>query len=109
MHALAELVTPIAELGSHDHGTTVNVGAISGGTGRNVIAGHARCGVDVRIADPAEEVRIDTEPAASRPPTPGYGCPSRGLEPSGDGADAALPTPLRAGAVGGGAARSGDP
>lgn len=61
VHALAELVTRIAELGSREHGTTVNVGVISGGTGRNVIAGHARCGVDVRIADPAEAARIDTE------------------------------------------------
>ncbi|MGW1714761.1 M20 family metallopeptidase [Streptomyces sp. NPDC002156] len=64
VHALAELVTRIADLGSREHGTTVNVGVISGGTGRNVIAGHARCGVDVRIADPAEAARIDTELAA---------------------------------------------
>ncbi|MDW4906279.1 M20 family metallopeptidase [Streptomyces sp. ADMS] len=64
VHALAELVTRIAELGSREHGTTVNVGVISGGTGRNVIAGHARCGVDVRIADPAEADRVDTELAA---------------------------------------------
>ncbi len=64
VHALAELVTRIAQLGSREHGTTVNVGVISGGTGRNVIAGHARCGVDVRIADPAEATRIDGELAA---------------------------------------------
>ncbi|MFI1356669.1 M20 family metallopeptidase [Streptomyces sp. NPDC020898] len=64
VHALAELVTRIAGLGSREHGTTVNVGVISGGTGRNVIAGHARCGVDVRIADPAEATRIDSELAA---------------------------------------------
>lgn len=64
VHALAELVTRIAGLGSREHGTTVNVGVISGGTGRNVIAGHARCGIDVRIADPAEATRIDTELAA---------------------------------------------
>ncbi|MGW3649862.1 M20 family metallopeptidase [Streptomyces sp. NPDC000878] len=64
VHALAELVTQIAKLGSREHGTTLNVGVISGGTGRNVIAGHARCGVDVRISDPAEATRIDTELAA---------------------------------------------
>ncbi|NEA67888.1 M20 family metallopeptidase [Streptomyces sp. SID12488] len=64
VHALAELVTRIVELGSRVHGTTVNVGVISGGTGRNVIAAHARCGVDVRIADPAEAARIDTGLAA---------------------------------------------
>ena len=64
VHALAELVTQIAKLGSREHGTTLNVGVISGGTGRNVIAGHARCGVDVRISDPAEATRIGTELAA---------------------------------------------
>ncbi|MEU6225371.1 M20 family metallopeptidase [Streptomyces sp. NPDC047042] len=64
VHALAELVTQIVELGSREHGTTVNVGVISGGTGRNVIAGHARCGVDVRVADPAEAARIDSGLAA---------------------------------------------
>ncbi|WP_143320746.1 peptidase dimerization domain-containing protein, partial [Cellulomonas iranensis] len=64
VHALAELVTRMAELGSREHGTTVNVGVIKGGTGRNVIAGHARCGVDVRISDPAEAARVDTELAA---------------------------------------------
>ncbi|GCB49448.1 M20 family metallopeptidase [Streptomyces sp. NL15-2K] len=70
VHALAELVTQIVELRSPELGTTVNVGVISGGTGRNVVAGQARCGIDVRIAVPAETARIDTALAALRPSDP---------------------------------------
>ncbi|WP_210590000.1 M20 family metallopeptidase [Streptomyces sp. GESEQ-35] len=70
VHALAELVTRIAALGSPEHGTTVNVGVISGGTQGNVVAGHARCAVDVRIAEPAEAARIDAALAGLRPSDP---------------------------------------
>ncbi|MBF8192765.1 M20 family metallopeptidase [Nonomuraea sp. K274] len=59
VHALAEVVTTLAGAGSRERGTTVNVGLISGGTGRNVAAGHASCGVDVRVTDPGEMGRID--------------------------------------------------
>ncbi|MEV4568408.1 M20 family metallopeptidase [Nonomuraea sp. NPDC049419] len=59
IHALAELVTTLAGAGSRERGTTVNVGLISGGTGRNVTAGRATCGIDVRVTDPAEMGRID--------------------------------------------------
>ncbi|MGI5269837.1 M20 family metallopeptidase [Nonomuraea sp. CA-218870] len=59
VHALAELVTRLAAAGAPERGTTVNVGLISGGTGRNVAAGLATCGVDVRVGDPAEMARID--------------------------------------------------
>ncbi|MFJ4980044.1 M20/M25/M40 family metallo-hydrolase [Streptomyces coeruleorubidus] len=91
VHALAELVTRIAGLGSRVRGTTVNVGLISGGTGRNVVAGRAGCGIDVRIPDPAEAARVDAAPAprSLRPPGPGLG--HRRLEPSPDGADAPPP------------------
>ncbi|WP_329340636.1 M20 family metallopeptidase [Streptomyces sp. NBC_01352] len=67
VHALAELVPRIVALGSPELGTTVNVGVIGGGTARNVVAGQAHCGIDVRIAVPAEEERIDTALAALRP------------------------------------------
>ncbi len=70
IHALAEIVGRLAVAGSREHGTTVNVGTISGGTGRNVTAGHATCGVDVRVAESSEMDRIDTvfaELAASEP------------------------------------------
>ncbi|MEO3802882.1 M20 family metallopeptidase [Nonomuraea sp. B1E8] len=59
IHALAEVVTTLAAAGSPERGTTVNVGLIGGGTGRNVAAGRATCGVDVRVSDPAEMDRID--------------------------------------------------
>jgi glutamate carboxypeptidase len=59
IHALAEIVTLLASAGSREHGTTVNVGLISGGTGRNVSAGRATCGIDVRVTEPSEMGRID--------------------------------------------------
>lgn len=45
-------------------GTTVNVGVISGGTRRNVIAGSAQAGIDVRVSNAAEAKRIDQALAA---------------------------------------------
>ncbi|GAA2094680.1 M20 family metallopeptidase [Streptomyces albiaxialis] len=59
IHALAELVPVIAGAGDRDRGTTLNVGLISGGTGRNVVAGRALCGIDVRVAEPGEMARVD--------------------------------------------------
>ncbi|WP_308250555.1 M20 family metallopeptidase [Nonomuraea rhizosphaerae] len=70
IHALAELVTRLASAGDRLRGTTVNVGLISGGTGRNVAAGHAQCGIDVRVAEPAEVGRIDEVLAGLRPSDP---------------------------------------
>ncbi|MFE9442752.1 peptidase dimerization domain-containing protein [Streptomyces sp. NPDC006602] len=91
VHALAELVTRIVALGSPELGTTVNVGEISGVTARNVVAGQARCGIDVRIAVPAEADRIDAAPAALRPSDPRVARPrplphrtDRGTAGSGD-------------------------
>lgn len=59
IHALARIVTRIVAAAAPERGTTVNVGLISGGTGRNVAAGIATCGVDVRVTDFAEMERID--------------------------------------------------
>jgi glutamate carboxypeptidase len=59
IHALAELVTQLAGSGARERGTTLNVGLISGGTGRNVAAGRATCGIDVRVARAPEMARID--------------------------------------------------
>ncbi|MDQ1021404.1 M20 family metallopeptidase [Streptomyces afghaniensis] len=70
VHALAELVTRLAGLGSWERGTTVNVGVIGGGTGRNVIAGRASCGIDVRVLDPAEAARVDAALASLAPSDP---------------------------------------
>ncbi|MEQ4718192.1 M20 family metallopeptidase [Nonomuraea sp. B19D2] len=70
VHALAALITEIATLGAPERGTTVNVGLVSGGTGTNVTAGQATCGIDVRISDPAEMARVDAALAALRPSDP---------------------------------------
>lgn len=64
VHALAEIVPALTSLSAPERGTTVNVGVVSGGTGHNVVAGHARCGVDVRVQDPAEMDRVDAALAA---------------------------------------------
>ncbi|GAA4873155.1 M20 family metallopeptidase [Serinicoccus chungangensis] len=58
VHELARQVPLLAALADPERQTTVNVGTISGGTGRNVVAGRATCEVDVRIQDPAEEERV---------------------------------------------------
>ncbi|MFI7313711.1 peptidase dimerization domain-containing protein [Streptomyces hygroscopicus] len=54
VHAPAEAVPRIAGLSAPERGTTVNVGLISGGTGREVIAARASRGIDIRVADPEE-------------------------------------------------------
>jgi glutamate carboxypeptidase len=59
VHALSEVVLALRELAAPEHGTTINVGVISGGTGRNVVAGKAVCQVDVRVREPEEMSRID--------------------------------------------------
>ncbi|MER7079992.1 glutamate carboxypeptidase [Saccharopolyspora kobensis] len=59
IHAIAELIPAITSLAAPERGTTINVGLLNGGTGRNVVAGRATCEIDIRIQDPAEMPRID--------------------------------------------------
>ncbi|MEV6156021.1 M20 family metallopeptidase [Nonomuraea sp. NPDC052129] len=59
IHALAELVTRLAGSDARELGTTLNVGLISGGTGCNVAAGRATCGIDVRVAQAPEMERMN--------------------------------------------------
>src|SRR5699024_565808 len=70
VHALAELVPHVTGLADAEAGTTINVGRVSGGTGRNVIAGAAACEIDVRVRDPAEMTRVEGGLAALRPTDP---------------------------------------
>ncbi|MFC4560654.1 M20 family metallopeptidase [Nocardiopsis mangrovi] len=70
VHALAGLVPAVTALADPARGTTVNIGLIAGGTGRNVVAGRATCEIDVRIQDPAEMPRIDAGLAALAPADP---------------------------------------
>lgn len=58
VHALAVLVPQIVALAAPERGTTVNVGTLQGGTGRNVVAGQAQCLVDVRVTETAEQERV---------------------------------------------------
>lgn len=60
IHALADIIHRITREADLDRGTSINVGTISGGTARNVIAGEATCLIDVRVSEQAEADRIDT-------------------------------------------------
>ncbi len=57
--ALAELVTYLGQGQDPVAGTTINVGVVEGGSRRNVTAGSAHAGIDVRVSDPAEQGRVD--------------------------------------------------
>ncbi|NKQ53651.1 M20 family metallopeptidase [Amycolatopsis sp. K13G38] len=70
IHQLAGLVPRIAGLADPAAGTTVNVGLIAGGTGRNVVAGEATCGIDVRVGLTDEVARLDAAFAALAPSDP---------------------------------------
>ncbi len=59
VHALAEIVCRLVEAADPGAGTTINVGTITGGTARNVIAGEASCLIDIRISREDEARRID--------------------------------------------------
>lgn len=58
VHEIARLIPRVAALANRSKGTTVNVGVVRGGTGRNVAAGGAHASVDVRIRDEAEVQRM---------------------------------------------------
>ncbi len=68
--ALAELVTEATGLTDLAAGTTVNVGVVRGGTRRNVTAGSAHAGIDVRVADEAEAGRVERALTGWRPGDP---------------------------------------
>lgn len=59
VHGLADVIQSLVAAADLERGTSVNVGRISGGTARNVIAGEATCLVDVRVSTQAEIERID--------------------------------------------------
>ncbi|RYJ31978.1 carboxypeptidase [Streptomyces sp. L-9-10] len=59
IHALADVIRDLVAAAAPARGTTVNIGRISGGTARNVIAGEATCLVDVRVSTQEEIERVD--------------------------------------------------
>lgn len=73
VHELALLVPQVVALADPERATTVNVGTLHGGSGRNVVAGRATCEVDIRIQHPEEESRVVAaleELAAQEPSDP---------------------------------------
>lgn len=68
--ALAEFITAATALTDLAAGTTVNVGVVGGGTRRNVTAGSAHAGIDVRVADQAEADRVESALTTWRPADP---------------------------------------
>ncbi|MDT0342616.1 M20 family metallopeptidase [Streptomyces litchfieldiae] len=59
VHGLSDVIQELVAAADPERGTTVNVGRISGGTARNVIAGEASCLIDIRVATQAETDRMD--------------------------------------------------
>lgn len=67
---LARLIESVSNLTDPARKRTVNCGVIAGGTRSNVVAGHAFCEVDVRIADLADAKEIDALLCALKPTDP---------------------------------------
>jgi glutamate carboxypeptidase len=68
--AIVELARQILELRSWNdtgRGISVNVGTVEGGTATNVVAGSARCEVDVRFERPADGEELEERFRALRP------------------------------------------
>jgi glutamate carboxypeptidase len=64
---LAEHVLAVERLASVDAGTTVNIGTITGGTSRNVVAAAAAAEFEARFWTTAEAKRVDEMVGALRP------------------------------------------
>ncbi|GAA2624377.1 M20 family metallopeptidase [Streptomyces axinellae] len=117
VHGLSDVIQSLVDAADLERGTSVNIGRISGGTARNVIAGEATCLVDVRVSAQEEIERMDRvlaglatrDPRATvtvdggwnRPPMlPGAG--GRRLFALADGVAAGIREPLAELFVGGG-------
>jgi glutamate carboxypeptidase len=66
--ALAQFVLDMTALTDLTAGTTVNVGVVAGGTRRNVTAGCATAGIDVRVSSLDEAHRVERALTGWRPP-----------------------------------------
>ena len=63
VNAILELsrhIGEIQDIADPEHGTTVNVTTIEGGTTSNVIPEYAECEIDVRFAKSSEGVRVES-------------------------------------------------
>lgn len=70
VHALAALTCHLVGLADPALGTTLNVGALSGGSRPNVVADQARLELDVRARTPDEAERVGAALLAWTPPDP---------------------------------------
>ena len=61
VHELAHKVVAISALNGLSEGTTVNVGAIGGGTRRNVVADCSECAIDTRVINARAQEALDRE------------------------------------------------
>ncbi len=68
---LAHQLLTISALADPDHGTTINVGVVEGGTRPNVVAAQARAEIDVRFSHASEAERVVTAIRALQPKLPG--------------------------------------
>lgn len=67
---IAAVVTALHGAADLEAGTSINVGVLSGGRRRNVIAGSATAGIDVRVATLEEQQRVDRIFASLQPHDP---------------------------------------
>jgi glutamate carboxypeptidase len=67
---LAHQIHALNLLNDPGHGTTINVGVVSGGTSENVVAAEAEARVDVRVTTMADRDRIERALAALEPVHP---------------------------------------
>lgn len=64
---LARQIQWLHSLTDYDRGTTVNVGVVSGGTGRNVVAAHAEALIDLRVTTMSEAESVVEAILGARP------------------------------------------
>ena len=67
---IARVILYLRALADLDRGTSVNIGTVRGGTRGNVVAGHARVTIDIRVSTAAEAERVDTGLAQLAPSEP---------------------------------------
>lgn len=70
IHELAHQIIALETLRDPEHGVSVNVGVISGGTRGNVVAEDARALIDVRVPTMEEARRIEAAVRGLRPRDP---------------------------------------
>jgi len=67
---IAAVITTLRDATDLEAGTSINVGVLSGGRRRNVIAGAATAGIDVRVATLEEQQRVERLLASHHPRDP---------------------------------------